>query len=149
MQDRLLKKLHRHIRENNPDLLLSLQEEGKLSAYLKESVAGVADLLHNLLAENTPSYIAEERCMEELTKQLRPSKFFYLRQVIEEIFPEVFQQWLRAGILIAEISNLITFCDPVFEGLEFGEANGEDAYLRYAIIGSVDQYLQQELLQLK
>ena len=75
MQETLLRKLHEYIRDNNPDFLLTLQDENRLTDYLNESVASVDGLIHQLVAENQPPSVIEVQCMDELTKPLRPSRY--------------------------------------------------------------------------
>ena len=84
MQAVLISKLHDYLVHNNPDLLISLQQEGKVSDYLAEKVATTDTLLNQLQSENTPAYIIEEQCLELLTADLRPSKFNYLLSVLAE-----------------------------------------------------------------
>ncbi len=144
MQEVLIEKLHQYITNNNPDLLIALQHEGGVSNYLKEKVEAIDPLLIELLAENTPAYLIEERCMAELTKELRPSKFNYLTSILEEEF-EANYSWLKeTGILNYEVINLIEVCKPVFETFGFSEENENDKYLRYAITGAIKEYLEKK-----
>ena len=141
MQEVLFEKLHQYIAENNPDLLIALQEKGNVSGYLREKIAEIDLLVNELLAVGTPAYIIEERCMDELTKELRPSKFNYLISVLEEEFEVDYFKLKRSGLLTYEVINLIENCKPVFETFDFTLEN-ENRYLRYAIIGAVKEYLE-------
>src|SRR5665647_376806 len=60
MQKILIKKLHEYIRENNPDLLLQLEEESKVTEYLEKKVSTVNNLLQQYRGQ--PEYIIEEVC---------------------------------------------------------------------------------------
>lgn len=142
MQQILIRKLHEYLAENNMDLLISLQQENKLSSYLEDKVDSVGLLMVELLGENTPAYIIEERCMDELTKNLRPSKFNYLTSVLEEDFESHYNRFKENGILTYEVINLIEVCKPEFETLGFTVDNENDKLLRYAIIGTVKEYLE-------
>ncbi len=71
MQEVLIAKLHQYIADNNADLLITLQQEGSVSGYLREKTAAIDLLVNELLASGTPAYIIEERCMDELTQELR------------------------------------------------------------------------------
>jgi hypothetical protein len=79
--------------------------------------------------------------MEALTKDLRPSRFNYITAILEEEFETVYQQLLQTGTLPYEVINLIDSCTPVFETLGFTEDKTEDANLRYAIMGTIADYL--------
>lgn len=142
MQEVLSEKLHQYIKDNNPDLLLTLQVDGNVRVYLKEKIDSIDDLLNELIATNTPAYIIEERCMDELTKELRPSKFNYLISILEEEFEKDFHRLKENGILTYEIVNLIEYCKPVFEVFGFSEENESNRYLHYAITGAIKEYLE-------
>lgn len=142
MQEVLIAKLHQYITNNNPDLLITLQQEGNLSGYLREKVAAIDLLVNELLASGTPAYIIEERCMDELTKELRPSKFNYLISILEEEFEADYCRLKENGLLTYEAINLLESCAPVFEPIGFTEENENDRHLRYAIIGTVKEYFE-------
>lgn len=142
MQEVLIAKLHQYIIDNNPDLLITLQQEERVSGYLKEKVAAIAPMLDELLAVNTPAYIIEEHCMDELTKDIRPSKFNYLISVLEEEFEPDYYRLKESGILTYEIINLIEVCRPVFNALGFTEERESDRHLRYAITGVIKEYFE-------
>lgn len=86
MQEILIAKLYEYILQNNLDLLLTLQEKNNVESYLKEKMSSIDTLLTELMAEEVPAYIIEERCMDILTADLRPSKYNYLTSVLEEEF---------------------------------------------------------------
>jgi len=90
---------------------------------------------------NTPEYIIEEVCMEELTKDLRPSKYNYISNILEEDFEFAYQQFQKAGTLLYEVGNIIGQCESVFQTLEFTEENEDNRQLRYAVTGIIDKYL--------
>lgn len=142
MQEVLIAKLHQYISENNPDLLITLQHRDYVSGYLKEKVATIAPMLDELLATNTPAYLIQDRCIDELTKDLRPSKFNYLISILEEEFEQDYYRLKASGILIYEIINLIEACRPVFETLGFTEETENDRHLRYAITGAIKEYFE-------
>lgn len=144
MQEVLIAKLHQYIADNNPDLLITLQQDGSVNGYLNEKVATIDLLVNELLASNTPAYIIEDRCMHELTKELFPSKFNYLISVLEEEFGQDYYRLKEGGLLIYEVMNLIESCTPVFETLGFTLENENNRYLRYAITGAVKEYLEKK-----
>jgi hypothetical protein len=139
MQEILIQKFHHHLKENHPELVIQLQEEARLPAYLKDAILSVEDLINDLLKRNVDRREVEDVCLETLIQSLPPSRFNYLQSVLQNEFEEQYESFRRVGISIPELLNLITYCDPVFEGLGFSE---EDRHLRYAIIGTVDDYFQ-------
>jgi len=142
MQEVLIEKLHQYITDNNPDLLIALQQEGNVSGYLREKVAEIDLLVNELLASNTPAYIIEERCLEELTKELRPSKFNYLMSILEEEFEPDYNRLKEGGLLTYEVINLLESCTPVFDSLGFTAENENDRLIHYAITGTVKEYFE-------
>ncbi len=137
MQEILIRKLHQYILENNLDLLIDLQERNNVGSYLKEKVSSIDTLLNQLITEDVPVYIIEERCIDALTQDLRPSKYNYVTSVLEEEFKSDYFRLKKNGTLPYEIINLIELCIPVFETFGFTDDNEDDRHLRYAIIGAI------------
>lgn len=144
MQEILIVKLHQYIFENNLDILISLQEKGNEEGYIKEKMASIDTLLDQLMNENTPAYLIEERCMDVLTQDLRPSKYNYLTSVLEEEFESNYSRLKRNGTLPYEVINLIELCNPLFETIGFTEGNEDDRHLRYAIAGAIQEYFEEQ-----
>jgi hypothetical protein len=142
MQEMLKEKLWTYIVRNNADLMLNLQQDYSVTGYLEEKVNGIQPLASQLLMENKPGYIIEELCMEELTKDLRPSKFNYILSVLEDEFGQDFLRIKESGLLTYEIVNLISESETVFETLGFTEVSEQDRILRNAIAGTIRQYLE-------
>jgi len=141
MQNLLMEKLRAYIAGNNPDLLVSLQGNFSVTQYLEDKVALAMPMVEQLIAEGKPSYIIEELSMNELTADLRPSKFNYIKNILEEEFADDYKRLAETGVLTYEIINLIETCKEVFETFEFSEANEDDRFLRYAIIAELHDYL--------
>lgn len=139
MQELLFNGFHVHLRENHPELVLQLQEEGQLQPYLHSAVQSVEGMMNALLEKELPVPEVEQQCLEQLQKTLPPSKYNFLKELLEAAFPERYASLLECGLLTTELINLITYCDPVFEGLGFEE---DDAYLRYMLIGTVSDYFE-------
>ena len=144
MQELLKTRLNTYLIDNNLDLFIALQQEGRVDSYLRDKVATAEDMLDRLLSDGTPAYIIEEQCLEFLTEDLRPSRFNYLLKVLEEDFEAVYQQFREAGILTYETINLIEACAPVFETMGFTSDNEEDRQLHHAITGAVKEYLDKQ-----
>lgn len=141
MKDLLCKKLIEYLWENNPDILFSLQEEGRLLSYLEGKLVAVGELIENLIREQKPAYLIEGICLDTLTEDLRPSKFHYIKETLEEEFEDHYQKLLHSGLLTYETINLISICNPLFEAFSFSEEN-EDKHLRYTVIGAIKEYFE-------
>jgi len=137
----LATKLHRYIIDNHPDLLVELQSERNVTAYINDKLSSVDFLFNELCAAGEPAYIIEERCMEVLTYDLKPSKYNYIHQLLQEEFAEQFNTWRENGTLTYEIINLITIAQPVFTHFNFSEETKDSKELYYTITGAVSEYI--------
>ncbi len=140
MQEQLTNKLHAYLVNNHLDLLISLQEDHRLNSYLKTKVASVQELCDTLTAEKRPNYVIEALCLEDLTRDLRPSRFNYVKNLIEEEFEAEYEKMRENGILTYEVINLIGACEPVFEVFGFSEDSEDNKELRYAVMGMIAEY---------
>lgn len=137
----LIEKLKSYIMQNNPDLLISLQDGYSLRKYLEDKVLAVEPFITLLLEQQKPQYVIEELCMNQLTKDLRPSKYNYLLNALEENFLSAYTYFKKNGVLTYEILNLIEATKPVFENYNFSEDNEDDRMLRFEITGIIKDYL--------
>lgn len=145
MKELLANKLHQYISDNNPDLLLTLESESSISKYILDKVDSVNGLLEQLQKGSTPAYIIEEICLNELTKDLKPSKFNYIMALLEEEFEFAQQQLSKLRLLQFEVVNMIAFCNEIFESFNFNEENEDNRNLRYAVTGKISEYLDRNL----
>ena len=141
MQQTLMNKLHEYIRENNPDLLCQLEEDKKVTEYLSDKISTVSVLIKQMDIDQ-PAYIIEDACMDVLTQDLRPSKFNYIGNLLQEEFESTYNQLQESGTLKFEVINLIDQCQSVFADLKFSEENEGNQFLRYAILGTISEYLE-------
>lgn len=141
MQELLIRKLHDYIRDNNLDVYVRLQLEGGVTSYLQNKVNSVDALFNKLLEEEKSPRDIEEVCMHQLTEDLRPSAYNFLSEILLEEFETVREQWQKSGVLEFETINLIEACSNVFAQLGFNEESIENKQLRFAVIGNVQQYL--------
>jgi Domain of unknown function (DUF1896) len=144
MKEILQKKLFEYIRDNNPDILFALEAEATVTVWLSENVNAVDILISQLKKEGLPDYEIEETCMDIITKSLRPSKYNYICNLLEEEFEQHYQQLLQTGLLQDEVINMIHHCQSTFDDLKFSEETEDNQFLRYAIIGAVSDYLNSE-----
>jgi hypothetical protein len=137
----LMEKLHRYIAENNVDLLLQLQKGQSMTQYLKDKVQNIRPFIDGLVAEGKPQYIIEELSMEALTRELRPSKYNYVKEILETEFEENYKRYLEIGVLTYELVNILEACFQAFELIPLTDENEDDRQLRYLITGVTAEYL--------
>ena len=148
MKKILIKKLHTYINQNNPEILAEFNEANSLSSYLFNKIESVEHLI-NQTKKGQPEYIIIDNCMQALTKDLKPSKFNYICNVLEEDFEDVNEQLRESGILNLEVINLINYCMSVFEDLVFNQENESNRFLRYTIISCIREYLESNTVDMK
>jgi hypothetical protein len=141
MKTQLIKQLHHYLLHNHTDLLIALQEEHRLEYYLKQKVESVTDLLMQLQEEKRPIYVIEALCLEDLTRDLRPSRFNYICELLEAEFERDYRRMLNSGILTYELINLIGACEPIFEVFAFGGETEDSNELKHAVTGMIAEYL--------
>lgn len=141
MQGIIINNLYQYLRDNNPDVLLELEESDSVTKYLTDKVSTIVSLLEQLTKEKIPAYIIETMCMECLTEDLKPSRYNYILNILEEEFANKYHQFIAAGLLLFEVANMIQCCQPVFDDLNFSKENEDNRFLRYAITGVLKDYL--------
>ncbi len=141
MKETLISRLLEYVRDNNPDLLFALEAEDKLRMWLYSKVDSVESMWLQMEKEKQPSYQIEEICLNELTKELRPSRYNYIMNTLEQEYEQDFKLLQQTGLLQHEVVNMIGYCDTVFNDLKFSEENEDNRFIHYAIAGAVSEYL--------
>jgi hypothetical protein len=141
MQSLLKEKLRAYIQQNNPELLIRLQESYSVTTYLEDKVSSAMPIVLRLLEEGKPGYVIEELALSELTEELRPSRFNYLQMVLEEEFSSDYNAFKTAGVLTYETINLTEACRELLDNFPFTEDSEDDRFLRYAVIAKISEYL--------
>jgi Domain of unknown function (DUF1896) len=142
MQEVLVSKLLEYLRDNNPDILFALEAEDKLRLWLYSKAESVESLWQQMETDKQPAYIIEEACLNELTRELRPSRYNYIINLLEQEFEQEYKLLQQSGLLQNEAVNMISYCDSVFADLNFSEENEDNRFIRYAISGMISEYLQ-------
>lgn len=141
METVLKEKLWAYIVHNNPDLMISLQERQSINQYLDEKVNEVMPMAERLSGEGKPQYLIEELCLNAMTAELKPSRYHYIRSVLEEEFPNEYERMKDNGTLTYEVVNLIAQCKDIFIDFDFSRENEADRHLRHAIIARIHSHL--------
>ena len=122
----LMDRLHLRLMQLNPELYLQLQEEHRVTDYLNSF----------LLVPGDPE--------ETLRDAISPTRYDYVAAVLQEDFAETFLRYSGTGILTYELINLAAACTDVFDHFGFPD-NDDSRMLRYAVIGTIAEYLEGEL----
>lgn len=141
MKTLLQQKLHSYLTENNPDILITLTTERRLTAYLEDKVSSVDGLLVNLSSDDLPDASIIEQCMDALTSDLRPSKYHLVAGILAAEFELNYTEMRETGTLTYEIMNILNTCSEVFDLIPLTAENTDDRSLRYALIGCIQDYL--------
>ncbi|MBN9293594.1 MAG: DUF1896 family protein [Flavobacteriia bacterium] len=142
METLLKEQLWSYIAGNNPELMYDLQEEYQVSEYLEKKVSSVMKEAEDLLEQGLPAITVQEICMERMTGELRPSKFQYIKNILEEEFSVTYELLLKSGMLTLEVINIMQCCERIFQRLGFSEETADDRRLRYAVMGEISNYLE-------
>ncbi|UOE51346.1 DUF1896 domain-containing protein [Mucilaginibacter sp. SMC90] len=140
MYNLLMEKLRAYIHENNPELLDDLTSQCRWSTYLEDKVSKVMPTVCRLLGEDKPSYAIEELAMNELTADLKPSRYNFLSRVVKEDFPTEHESLCRRGVMRYETIKLITLCKDAFEAFSFSAENENNPLLRHTIIVKIHEH---------
>lgn len=141
MKNLLKEKLRKFIEEDHPEMVHQFSPDAPFSTYLDDQVALIEPLLDELQAAGQPDYILEQICFSEMVKDFLPSKYHYIKAVMEEEFPEEFNQLSELGVLKFSILNIIERAQEVFETFEFSQQNQDNRFLRYAMIVEIHDYI--------
>lgn len=141
MRERLTTLLLQYVKQNNPDLLYQMESETVLLEWLAKKISCVSGMWEQMKRKRQPDVMVEEACMEELTKDLRPSRFHYINNILEAEFSADHSRMLNSGVLRYEIINLVNRCQSTFDDLRFAEENEDNRFTRYAITGVIRDYL--------
>ncbi|WP_299568432.1 hypothetical protein [uncultured Pedobacter sp.] len=141
MENSLREKLHRYIVDHNPELLLQLEQSHAVSRYIEDKLTLVQGKLSTWLRDGMSIDEVQECALQEMTEELRPSRFRYLRGILEEEFEKDFLQFTESGVLTYEVVNLIEACKSILDDFGFCENNEQDRFLRYAVIAKIHEYL--------
>jgi len=144
MIQHIMEKLWAYIVVHNPELMIALHEENSVTRYLEEKVNAMVPAMGMMMQEGTPDYAAVELCLNELTAELRPSRFDYIADILEEEFQQEYARLTSHGLLAYETINLIGFCKAVFEEMGFSEENQDTSKVYYAVTGTIQQYFEQQ-----
>ncbi|WP_343748168.1 hypothetical protein [Fluviicola sp.] len=141
METVLKERLWGYIASHNPELMFELQEKYQVTEYLEQKVAGVLPEANGLLDQGVAPVTVQEICLQQLIEELGPSKFLFVKRILEEEFPIAYDALVQSKLLTYEVLNMLDNCGAIFEKFGFDEQSGVQRALRYAIMGEINEYL--------
>lgn len=142
MQGLLKEKLRAYITVNNPDLLLKLQGDYSINQYLEDKISKAMPLILDLLGRDKPGYVIEELVLNELTADLRPSRYVYVQQAVKDGFPDEFEKLKTLGVLQHVTLDILEQCQKVFDDKNFNERNKDDFIIKALVRSKIREYLK-------
>ncbi|CDT07141.1 conserved hypothetical protein [Sphingobacterium sp. PM2-P1-29] len=143
MYQQLKEKLWSFIVHNNPDLMFNLQDEYKVTEYLETKVSAVMPTVMKLLEEGKEGYAILELCMNEMTAELKPSRYHYISSIILDEFPNDYARLREAGQLSYQTVILVDSCKETFDTFHFCEENKHDLLLKEALHAAIRIHFKQ------
>ncbi|NLU94856.1 DUF1896 family protein [Chitinophaga sp. Ak27] len=140
--EKLLKEaLQRYVAEYYPDMVQQFTADVPLSTYLEDRVTLVRPLMDELIAQGETAQQIVDACMQQIIKDLPPSKYQYLLMVLQEEFPDDYKNFKTAGVLRYKMIQLIGHCQQAFEDFDFDTQVPPDHRLEHRVIGEIAGYL--------
>jgi len=133
-------KLWAFIIENNPELMFELNESGTAADYIDANLNKVLPLTEELLALGKSLEEVEQSCLNAMTLKLKPSKFLYIRSIIEEDFPDEFKRLVEDGIMTYTVIGMIAALKDVFMAFGFTSETVDTLHLRHAVIAQLHNF---------
>ena len=131
---RIRERLKADILVNNPDMLVKFNSTYSFLDFLVDKVHAIYPIMQQMKEEGRPEHAIIELCLQELTKDLRPSKFQYVSELMQAEFPHDYERLKKLGVLSFECVNVVEKSAAAFETFRFSEETRENRFLRYAVI---------------
>lgn len=137
----LMERLWAYVISHNPELMESLTEDNNVTLYLEEKVNIIIPKMEKLFAEGQPDYAVAELCLNDLTEDLRPSRYDYILALLHEEYHLYYARFKQAGTLRHKTMCMVESCKAVFDNLDFKEENMESNLVYQSILVAMQQYL--------
>ena len=137
MTNKLQGLLLGYIKENNPALLNQLEQDDALHQWVFEKIQEV----ELVLDQAKPSNFSESAFMEVFKADLHPSRFRYVRDLLETEFTDVYERMLESGTLQYELVNMVSACHYLFADMPLVEDMDNPA-LDHAVAAVINEYLE-------
>lgn len=129
IRDRLTGLFRNYIAENNPDLIVRIEGNESMKRYISDKVSTAMVLAKRLKEQGSSEDEILDTCLESMVTDLKPSKFRFVKDLIERKFKKKDDQLTEAGVLTYEIINIIENHDHLFEKHGFNDREGDNIQL--------------------
>lgn len=144
MYQQLKEKLWSFIVHNNPDLMFNLQDEYKVTEYLETKVSAVMPQVMKYLEEGKEGYAILELCMNEMTAELKPSRYHFIAGIIKDDFTADYFRLREAGQLSYQTVVIVDMCKEIFDVFNFCEEHKTDPVLKEMLHAEILLHFGQE-----
>jgi len=144
MENQLKEMLWKYVLENNPELMFSLQDNYAVGHYLDNKVASIKKEIEDWTEKGYPKGVIEILSLELLTKDLKPSRFHYIKQLLQKDFYTHYLVFQEKGTLTYEVIALIELCAEAFDAIKFSNTSQNSPRLYKVIKLITDKYLSKE-----
>jgi len=142
MKHKLSELFGTYLAEHNPDILLELERENRVGAFIEAAIESLEIHPDELACQGLPNYLIEEICLEQLTQGVRPSRYDYLLSLLADEFSTTLTDWTERNLLPQAGVALLGDCGPVFDRFGFSEQKVEDKRLRDEMITVIQRSLR-------
>ncbi|WP_157370205.1 hypothetical protein [Aquiflexum balticum] len=129
IRDRLTGLFRKYIAENNPDLIVRMEGNESMKRYISDKVSTSMVLAKTLKEQGSTDTEILDTCLESMVSDLKPSKFRFVKDLMEKNFKKKYDQLTETGVLTYEIINIIENHDHLFEKHGFREKKGNNIQL--------------------
>ncbi|WP_354375900.1 hypothetical protein [Pedobacter africanus] len=130
-----------YVAENNPELAITLSPKVSMIDFLNGKVQLVLPVAARLIQSGKSKDEVIRACINIMTVELRPSRYQYIRGLVESDFPEDFLRMQANGVLKAEVVHLVCSAAIIFRSFDFSEETAQSNLLRHAIVAHIADHL--------
>lgn len=141
MEQAILNEFIKNLIKSYPDLLLEVQENGQVEPFIQGKLEAIQPIIQSLKEAGQPIYIIEQLALDHLMGTVGPSRYDYIMDVLEVDFVQLYSEMQRSGVFAYEAIGILLKVTHVFDEFAFTEANKDDRFLRYAILGAIQEFI--------
>lgn len=137
----LMERLWAYVITHSPELMERLTEDNDVTPYLEAKVNAVIPRMEQLFVEGRPEHVIAELCLNDLTEDLRPSRYDYIMALLHDDYPGHYTTFKETGNLRHQVMAMVESCKAIFDNLDFKEENAESNLVYQSILIGMQQYL--------
>ena len=136
----LFKRYHHFLCEGYPELILG--EEPPLKTIIEEKIITIAPMIPRLRKEGHQDPAILELCFQSMKASTAPSRFLFLKGILQEHFHGDYLFLREQGTLSAELIRLLGQSETLFGQYPISEGEIFSAELRQALIPLIADFLK-------